>query len=201
MQTTPSYLSQLRGVQLLAGERVVTMLDADRGLLDEPAGDGRLLAATNYRLINVLVEGDTRIVRMYAAPTITGVSVRNDARRAFSWRQWMALVFGSVAAYLALAYWLVDRLPDVVIPVINLHAVAAILVLIIALAGWLFWRSLTRAGGSLIRIDGVNWTLELQCTAAADDLMAFANFLLLTRDAASRHPGPISGAEATAADW
>ena len=201
MQQPTSYLSQLRGVELLAGERVVTMLDADRGSLDEPAGDGRLLAATNYRLINVLEEGDTRIVRMYAAPTITGVSVRNDARRAFSWRQWAALVFGSVAVYLVLAYWLVDRLPDVVIPVINLHAVAAVLVLLIALAGWLFWRSLTRAGGSLLRVDGVNWTLELQCTAAVDDLMAFANVLLLTRNAASRRPGPIPGAEATAADW
>ena len=89
--------------------------------------------------------------------------------------------------------WLVDRLPDVIIPVINLHAVAAILVILIAVAAWLLWRSLTHSGESLLRIEGVNWSLDTQCSPDCyADLVAFANLLLLAQTGAA---GPGAAAD------
>ena len=93
---------------------------------------------------------------------------------------------GGVVAYLLLAYWLVDRLPDVIIPVINLHAMAAVLMVLIVLLAWIIWRSLTDAGGNLVRIDGWNWSVEVPCTADNADLIAFAGILLRLRPV----PGP-----------
>ena len=115
---------------------------------------------------------------MFPAPSVCGVSVRHEARRSFSWPQWTALIFGGAALYLLLAYWLVDRLPGIIIPVINLHAAALLLMLLILLAGALLWRSMSQPGGRQIQIAGVNWNLDLPCAAPESDLLAFANALL-----------------------
>ena len=179
MQPTTSYLSRIRGVELLPGEMVGAILHTEQGLIAEPATAGRLLVATNRRVISVFEDRRARATMMFPAASVRGVSVRNDARRGLSWRQWASLLIGGVAIYLVLAYWLVDRLPEVIIPVINLHAVAAIIVVLIVLVGWLFWRSLTHSGGNLIQIAGVNWTIDAPCAESNDDLMAFANVVLL----------------------
>ncbi len=186
MQTAMSYLSRIRGVELLPGERIEAILHPEQGLIAEPVGSGRLLAATNRRVISVVEEGSTRVAQMYAMASVCGVGVRNDVRRGLSWLQWAVLVLGAVVAYLVLAYWLVDRLPSVIIPVINLHAMAAILVILIALAVWLLWRSMTHSGGSVIRVEGVNWSLDVPCAADCyEDSVAFASILLLMQHAAS----------------
>ena len=184
MANVPSFLSHVRGVELLPEEHVAAFLDAEQGLTPEPTPSGRLLVATNRRIIAITEEGSTRVVQMFAADTVTAVSVRNDARRGLSWKQWATLLAGGVVAYFLLAYWLVDRLPDVVIPVINLHAMAAVLMVLIILLGWIIWRSLTDSGGSMLRIDGHNWNVEMPCSAGNADLIAFAGVVLQLRSAA-----------------
>ncbi len=199
MENHPSFLSRVRGVELLPGESVAAFLDAEHGLTTEPTPAGRLLVATNRRVISVMEEGPTRVVQMFVADSVTGVSVRNDSRRSLSWKQWATLLAGGVVAYFLLAYWLVDRLPNVVIPVINLHAMAAVLMVLIVLLGWIIWRSLTDSGGSLIRIDGWNWTLEAPCTAGNADLMTFAGILLRSRSAPGSGPEHPAAREVSAA--
>ena len=94
MDNAPSFLSHVRGVELLPGEHVAAFLDAEHGLSSEPTPTGRLLVATNRRIISVTEEGHTRVVQMFAADTVTAVSVRNDARRGLSWKQWATLLAG-----------------------------------------------------------------------------------------------------------
>ena len=200
MHIIPSFLSHVRGVELLPGEHVAAFLDAELGLTSEPTPSGRLLAATNRRIIAVSEEGPTRVVQMFATDSVTAVSVRNDARRGLSWKQWTTLLAGGVVAYFLLAYWLVDRLPDVVIPVINLHAMAAVLMVLIVLLGWLIWRSLTDSGGSMVRIDGYNWNVEVPCAADNADLMAFAGVVLRLRPVPGPRPELPSVREVTAGE-
>ena len=109
-------------------------------------------------------------------------------RRSFSWPQWTALIFGAAALYLLLAYWLVDRLPGIIIPVINLHAAALLLMLLILLAAGLIWRSMSQPGGRQLQIAGVNWNLDLPCAAPESDLLAFANALLTVADTTPAPP-------------
>ncbi len=183
-----SFLSHVRGVELLPGEHVAAFLDPEHGLTTEPTPAGRLLVATNRRVISMMEEGSSRVVQMFAADTVTAVSVRNESRRGLSWKQWAILLAGGVVAYFLLAYWLVDRLPAVVIPIINLHAMAAVLMVLIVLLGWIIWRSLTDAGGNRVRIDGWNWSVEAPCTADNADLIAFAGILLRLRSVPNAGP-------------
>ena len=179
MTSNASFLSRVRGVELLPGERVAAMLSPDGGLLAEPPKDGRLLVATDRRFINLADSGESQIRQIFAINSVSGASVRNDVLRGFSWKQWVSLIVGGIIVYVALAYWLVDRLPQIIIPGLNLHVFALIVMILVILAGWLFWRGFTQPGGMTIHVHGVNWDVEAQCTAQYRDLMGFANALSL----------------------
>lgn len=175
MQPGTSYLSRIRGVELLAGERVNAIFSPENGLIAEPLRDGQLLVATDQRIVGVLDNGTTQTWDTFAIGSVSGVSVRNNVPRGFSWKQWALLVAGGVFVYLALAYWLVDRLPYIIIPGINLHAFALAIMLLVVLAGWLFWRGFTQSGGAAIHIYGANWNIEMECSTRNADLLAFAH--------------------------
>ena len=179
MTSNASFLSRVRGVELLPGERVAALLSPDDGLLVEPPKDGRLLVATDRRFINLADSGESQIRQIFAINSVSGASVRNDVLRGFSWKQWVSLIVGGIIVYVALAYWLVDRLPQIIIPGLNLHVFALIVMILVILAGWLFWRGFTQPGGMTIHVHGVNWDVEAQCTAQYRDLMGFANALSL----------------------
>lgn len=179
MTSNASFLSRVRGVELLPGERVAALLSPDDGLLAEPPKDGRLLVATDRRFINLEDSGESQIRQIFAINSVSGASVRNDVLRGFSWKQWVSLIVGGIIVYVALAYWLVDRLPQIIIPGLNLHVFALIVMILVILAGWLFWRGFTQPGGMTIHVHGVNWDVEAQCTAQYRDLMGFANALSL----------------------
>lgn len=175
MRPATSYLSRIRGVELLPGERVNAIFSPESGLVVEPLKDGQLLVATDQRIMGVLDNGTTQTWDTFAIGSVSGVSVRNNVPRGFSWRQWALLVAGGVFVYLALAYWLVDRLPYIIIPGINLHAFALAFMLLVVLAGWLFWRGLSQSEGAAIHIYGANWNIEVACSTRNTDLFAFAH--------------------------
>ena len=177
MDRPVSFLSRVRGVELLPGERVGALLNPDAGLLTEPSKDGRLLVSTDQRFINILDDGDSQVREFYSIAGVSGMSIRNDRVHGFSWKQWISLIAGGIIVYVALAYWLVERLPQIIIPGLNLHAFALIVMLLVVLAGWLFWRGFTQPGGMSLRISGTNWQVETRCTAPHSDLMSFAHSL------------------------
>ena len=170
---------------MLPGERVGALLSPGEGLVAEPPKEGQLLVATNERFINLSDSKDNQVREMFAISSMSGTSVRNDVLRGFSWKQWVMLIAGGVFVYVALAYWLVDRLPQIIIPGLNLHVFALIVMILVILAGWLFWRGFTQPGGMTIRVHGVNWDVEAQCTAEYRDLMGFAHTLSLMQAGSS----------------
>ena len=178
MQPDTSYLFRIRGVELVPDERVKALFCPENGLVAEPSQEGRLLVATNLRLMSMLDSGTTQTRDIFAIESVSGITVRNDVQRGLSWKQWAALLAGGVAVYVALAYWLVDRLPQIIIPVINMHAFALAIMILVILAGWLFWRGFTQPGGALIRIYGANWNVEVASSAHYGDLMGFARSVL-----------------------
>ena len=200
-----SYLRRIRGVDLFPGETVAAILHTEQGLLPEPPAEGRLLVATNRRLISHEPGGspEPATMMMFPADTLSGVSVRGGGRRGRSWLQWLALAAGGVAIYLLLAYWLVDRLPEVaMLPIINMRLVALLLLLLLALAGVLLWRSARQSGRPRIEFAGANWTMAASCAAAESDLTAFANTLLTMReDSRAAYSGrPKGSAGSTSSD-
>ncbi len=172
----------------MPNERVGALLSPDEGLLAEPPKDGRLLVATNHRLISLEDSGESQIGQIFSIGSVSGTSVRNDVVRGFSWMQWVSLIAGGIVVYVALAYWLVDRLPQIIIPGLNLHVFALAVMILVVLAGWLFWRGFTQPGGMTIHIHGVNWDIEARCTAQHQDLMGFAHALSMMQTRREQPP-------------
>ncbi len=197
MRPATSYLSRIRGVDLLPGERVGALLNTENGLVAEPSKDGQLLVATDQRFISVLDSGTTQARDIFAMTSVSGVSVRNDAHRGFSWKQWASLIAGGIVVYLALAYWLVDRLPAIIIPGINLHAFALAIMILVVLAGWLFWRGFTQSGGAKMRIYGSNWNVEVDCATHYADLMEFAHLVSSMQSPGQDGQGSAGAAESS----
>ena len=177
MKPARSYLSRVRGVELLPGERVAALLSPDDGLLTEPPETGRLLVATDQRFMSIANSGQSKSREIFAIASVSGMSVRDDVSQGFGWKQWASLILGGIIVYVALAYWLVDRLPQIIIPGLNIHAFALVVMLLVVLAGWLFWRGFTQPGGTAIQIRGVNWDLEVPCAAQFNDVVGFAHIL------------------------
>ena len=178
MQRTDSYLTRVRGIELLPNERIRCILDAAAGLTGEPTGTGQLLVATNVRLVSLPGDRPGGATQMYAMPTVAGVTVLEEPGRKFSWKQWAIWAVAGTLLYLVLSYWLVDRLPDIVIPVINMHPVALALIILLLLIGWLIRRNSVSSGGRKLLISGVSWTMEVACTADMADLITFANCVI-----------------------
>ena len=185
MQDGKSYLSRVRGVELLPEEQVKAILDADAGMVDEPPAAGAALIATNLRLIRTAAEphGSARetATEMFAIDTVNAARISDARRRGLSWGQWIMLAAVGVVIYLALGYWLADRLPGPLLPVINMNPAAlGLLLLLLFVGGWI-WRSATRSAVRKIRVTGTNWTAETPVKAPAADLIEFSTMLMALR--------------------
>ncbi len=152
------------------------MLDLGAGLVAEPTTQGRLLTATNRRLIYAATAAQTR------AESIVGSSVRERHRRGVSWLQGLSMVVGASLVYLILAYWLVDRLPGPVIPVINLHVAALALLALTVVGLVLIWRIMSYSQERIVRVTGTNWALEMPTGAPLADLIGFGNAMMELRN-------------------
>lgn len=161
---------------------MVSMLDLGAGLVAEPTTQGRLLTATNRRLIYAATAAQTRETEMFAAESIVGSSVRERHRRGVSWLQGLSMVVGASLVYLILAYWLVDRLPGPVIPVINLHVAALALLALTVVGLVLIWRIMSYSQERIVRVTGTNWALEMPTGAPLADLIGFGNAMMELRN-------------------
>ena len=173
-----SYLTRIRGIDLLPGETVGALLDCRAGLLAEPGSGSRIIIATNRRVISVAQGQRASATEMFAAATVSAVAVRDESRRRLSGIQGTMLIIAGALIYLALAYWLVDRLPGPIIPVINLHVAAAALLLITVIVIIAVWRSMSQPAGRSMQLRGANWTLDVPTAAPRADLLSFAGVLL-----------------------
>ena len=85
--------------------------------------------------------------------------------------------------YLALGYWLANRLPVPMLPVINMNPAAlGLLVLVLFIGGWI-WRGTARSAVRKIRVTGTNWTAETTVKAPTADLIEFSAALMALRQA------------------
>lgn len=185
MQDGKSYLSRVRGVELLPEEEVRAILDADAGMVGEPPASGAALIATNARLIYMAAEPQGQATEMFAMDTVCAARITDERRRGLSWGQWVMLAAVGAVIYLALGYWLANRLPVPMIPVINMNPAAlGLLVLVLFIGGWI-WRGTARSAVRKIRVTGTNWTAETTVRAPTADLIEFSTALMALRQASS----------------
>ena len=156
-----SYITHVRGVALLDGERINHLFHPDEGLTPDPPASGRILVATNQRLLAFSLDeeqGDTFIVPL---EDLGGVVLKSAARSPAALFQGFLFIIGAIVIYLVLAYWLTSpHRFQVDVPVINMGA-GPLVVLAAALFGayHIGHHYFAREAGA-VTFQGTSWTFS-----------------------------------------
>ena len=178
-----SYITRLRGVPMLPEERVAQVLSLQDGIVDEPPSDGRLLVATNLRIIYLQQDKDAGEASLLPVEELNGVVVNSRTRSSISWFQGILMVLTALLFYLVIAYWFAGRFDAPYLPVINMDLEVLIILAAIVIGGWFFWRQTSRRAGGLVTLRGSNWSLSIDYLGAdkLQDVYTMANTLFLYR--------------------
>ena len=152
-----SYLTHIRDVALLPGERVTHVFSPSTGLSDEPPVEGQLLITTDQRILAFSQEDGKAQTNIVPVEELAGVLVRSSARGFGSLVQGLVLVVAGLVVYLIVSYWLTGHVDGPAVPLIGMD-VGSLLVLlaviaVVVLVGRYYF---VRDTGSVV-FQGSNW--------------------------------------------
>ena len=152
-----SYITHIRDVALLTGEKVTHVFSPTLGLIEEPPIDGQLLITTNQRILAFSQENGREETYLVPVEELKGVVIKRGARGSGSLLQGLFLVVGALAIYLIVSYWLTGRFDGPTVPIIRMDF-GAIMVLLAVVAGAVLIGKyyFVKEGGS-VTFQGSNW--------------------------------------------
>ncbi|MBM3942815.1 MAG: hypothetical protein FJ316_07830 [SAR202 cluster bacterium] len=163
---SPSPQARVRGLALLPGEQIVHVFSPHEGLIRDviPAA-GRLLVATNQRLLSLAQDHLPKEVAMVPLDAVQGVIVKTGGKkRTGAWFQGIMLAIGGIVLYLLVGYWLAGRFQGPSIPVINVDLLPLVLLILIAAGVWFIGRYYFSGGSeSIATFQAGQWVLSFPC--------------------------------------
>lgn len=156
-QAEDSYITRIRDVAMLPGERLTHVFSPSRGLSQEPPVTGHVLITTNQRILAFSADDGKDETRIVPVEELSGVVVKTASRNSGSLFQGIALVAGGLFIYLIVAYWLSARVVLPTVGIINMD-LGSIFVLLAVIAGAILIGKFyaTKEAGS-ITFQGNNW--------------------------------------------
>ncbi len=152
-----SYLTHIRDVALLPGERVTHVFSPSAGLSDEPPVEGQLLITTDQRILAFSQEDGKAQTHIVPVEELAGVLVRSGARGFGSLLQGLVVVVGGLVIYLVVAYWLTGHIDGPSVPFIGMDMGPLILLLAVIAGAVLVGRYyFVKDTGSVV-FQGRNW--------------------------------------------
>ena len=151
---------RVRGVALLPGETITCVFSPERGSISEPLPNGRMLVATNHRLIAFCREDGRDETFMAMVEEIQSASVIPAQRRWASLFQGALLAVAGILFYLVVAYWLTGQLDGPTVPVINVDMGPLALLLALLGAAVLMGRHYLVTEDGSVSFQGSDWRLD-----------------------------------------
>jgi hypothetical protein len=155
-----NYLTQVRHVGLLSGERVVCLYDPESGIVPEPTRRGRLLVTTNQRIISFEDGTNEQSTTLIPVEELKGVSVKGGSRNTPSLKQGLMLIAGGLALYLAVSYWLATRFDGPTVPWINIDLAPLLVLLAVITGGWITWQHYFASESGEVKFQGCDWSIN-----------------------------------------
>ena len=152
-----SYLTHVRDVALLPGERVTHVFSPSLGLSEEPPVDGQLLITTDQRILAFSHEDGRNQTHIVPVEELKGVMVKSEARNSGSLLQGLVLVVGGLFIYLIVSYWLTGRFDGPTVPIIRMDFGAVMVLLAIIAGGILIGKYYLAKEGGSVTFQGSNW--------------------------------------------
>ena len=189
-QPEDSYITSIRHVAMLPGEKLTHVFSPSMGFSQEPPVNGHVLITTNQRILAFSNEDGKDETHIVPVEELSGVVVKTVSRNSASLLQGILLVAGGLFVYAIAAYWLAGRIELPNVPVINLD-IGAIGVLIAIFAGvlliWNFYRS--NESGS-VTFQGTNWVFSFpyESEGAKEQVYRMVNTVLVARRSINGYP-------------
>ena len=152
--------SRVRGVALLPGETLTCVFSPEQGLISEPLPRGRMLAATNQRLIAFCRNDGRDETFVTMVEELQSASIRPAPRRLASVFQGIVLAVAGILFYAVVAYWLTGRFDGPSAPVINIDIAPLALLLALLGAALLMGRHFWATEDGTVSFQGSDWRLE-----------------------------------------
>ena len=193
LERPSSYLTQVRDVGLISGEKVVCLYAPKGGIVTEPTRSGRLLVATNQRIMSFDEDRGNQETMLIPIEDFKGVSVKSGSGNSLSPTQGLLMLAGGLVVYLVLSYWLVDRFHGPSLPIINLDVVPVILLLAMISAGWVAWQYYFASEGGAIKFLGSSWSFSLPYSreTSGEEIFQMINLMYAARNWRSSQYVPV----------
>ena len=155
--TRKSYVTHIREVALLPGERLSHAFSPTLGLTEEPPVDGQILITTNQRIMAFSREDGRDETYLVPVEELKGVVVKSSARGSASLLQGLMMVVGALFIYFIVADWWTGQISGTNVPILNIDVSSIVVLLAISAGALLIGKHyFTQETGS-VTFQGSNW--------------------------------------------
>ena len=187
-----SYITHIREVALLSGERIIRVFCPDRGLTEEPPVRGKVLITTNQRILAFSREDDRNETYLVPIEELKGVAVKTGDRSYGSLFQGLLLIIGGIFLYLVVAYWWTGQFTVRDVPVLGIDAGPLVILIVVVIGLVLIGRYyFAREDGSVI-FQGSSWVFAFPYSSdrARQDIYQVVNSVFAARQARNGYSVP-----------
>lgn len=179
-----NYLSRVRGIALMPGERVARVFSLQEGMLEEPSGTGQLLIATNHRILFFKDEGNSREATLLPIEELNGITIDTSEKGTLSPLRGILTMLAALAFYLLVAYWISGQIDSPALPGLNIDFIPFFLLAAVLVGAWLYWRHNVRRAGGQVTLQGSSWNLSFTVLGAEriPDINSVVECLYLCRE-------------------
>jgi hypothetical protein len=163
-QRRDTYLTQIRDVSLLQGEKVTHVFSPQNGLLEEPSSTGRLLITTSHRIVSFSNGQGNHETLLVPVEELKGVVVKSGTRNPNSLIQGLILVVSGLIIYFVLSYWITGHFDGPSVPIINIDLAPLIILLGLVFAGWMLGKHYFTSASGSVTFQGSNWVFTFPYT-------------------------------------
>ena len=193
--TRKSYVTHIREVALLPGERLSHAFSPTLGLTEEPPIDGQILITTNQRIMAFSREDGRDETYLVPVEELKGVVVKSSARGSASLVQGLVLVVGGLFIYLVVSYWLTGRFDGPTVPIIRMDLGALMVLIAIAVGGLLIGKYYFAKDTGSVTFQGSNWlfTFPFRSSQVKEEVYQLVNTLFIDRRSQNAYPPQSQG--------
>ena len=156
-QRLDSYLTGVRNVSLISGEKVTHIFAPQDGTIHEPTASGRLLVTTSHRIISFTDAPGNHEILVAPIEELNGVMVKSRSRSPLSLIQGLVFILSGLVIYLVLSYWVTGQFVGPTVPVIDIDVGPLIILMGLLGGGWLLGKHYLAQEGGAIIFQGSNW--------------------------------------------
>lgn len=190
LQPDDSYITRVRHVAMLPGEKLTHIFSPSMGFSQEPPINGHVLITTNQRILAFSKEEGNDETHIVPVEELSGVVVKTASRNSASLLQGALLVVGGLFIYAIVAYWFSGRLELPEVPIIHWDIGSVGILIAIVIGIYLIWNFYRTNESGSVTFQGTNWVFSFpyESQGAREQVYRMVNTVFVARRSVNGYP-------------